>query len=72
LGDRPCFGGAIESSKLSDISYSVLENDDIFCFPDPLFSMADNFKIRDWSGKNNADGRIFEKDSVGEIECIRV
>ena len=71
-GDRPCFGGAIESSKLSDISYSVLENDDIFCFPDPLFSMADNFKIRDWSGKNNADGRIFEKDGVGEIECIRV
>ena len=72
LGDRPCFGGAIESSKLSDISYSVLENDDIFCFPDPLFSMADNFKIRDWSGKNNIDGKIFSQNGKGEIEFNRV
>ena len=71
-GNRPCFGGSIDSSKLSDITYSTLENNDLFCFFTPLFSRADNFKIRDWSGKNNTDGRIFEKDGVGEIECIRV
>ena len=72
LGDRPCFGGSIDSSKLPNISYSVLENDDIFCFPDPLFSRADNFKIRDWSGKNNIDGKIFSRDGKGEIEISRV
>ena len=71
-GGRPCFGGAIDSPTISGISYSTLENNDLFCFSTPLFSVADNFKIRDWSGKNNIDGRIFSQNGKGEIEFNRV
>ena len=71
-GDRPCFGGSIDSSQVVNISYSTFENDDLFCFPDPLFAMADNFKIRDWCGKNNVDGKIFEENGEGKIEISYV
>lgn len=70
--ETPRFGGEISADKLPCLTYDALYDSTAFCLPEQLFDIANRFQIRDWTGKNNIDGRIFKINGKGEIEIKRV
>ena len=67
-GEERIFGGQISSRKLVDLSYDLLEQDTGYYGITKLFRIADHFKVRGWSKKNDFDGYFIEKDNAIQID----
>lgn len=64
------FGGEITAEELNVLSYEFLEQDTGYFGITKLFQIADRFKVRGWSGKNDFDGQFVKKD--GKIEIYKI
>ena len=69
-GEDRRFGGQISAQELRNLSYDYLEQDTGYYGITKLFQIADHFKIRGWSRKNDFDGYFVEKDNTIQIDKI--
>ncbi len=69
MGEERKLGGQISADELKNLSYELLEDDTGYYAMTKLYEVADRFKLRGWSGKNDFDGFFVERD--GEIQIIR-
>ena len=69
-GENRRFGGQISAQELRNLSYDYLEQDTGYYGITKLFQIADHFKIRGWSRKNDFDGYFVEKDNTIQIDKI--
>lgn len=70
IGKSSIFGGEIDAAKLSNLSYEFLEHDTGYYGTTKLFQIADSFKVRGWSQKNDFDGYFVKKDEKIYIEIV--
>ncbi len=70
IGKNRCLGGQISASDLSNLSYEFLEKYAGYFGRTNLFYMVDNFKVRGWTGKNDFDGYLTQKDDGIHIEIV--
>ncbi len=70
MGEERRFGGQISAQELGNLSYDFLEQDTGYYGITKLFQIADHFKIRGWSKKNDFDGYFVLKDDTIQIENV--
>ena len=70
-GECRVLGGQISAEDLENLSYDFLEEDTGYYAMTKLYEVADHFKLRGWSRKNDFDGHFIEVDGEIEIEKIK-
>ena len=70
VGENRCFGSEINASDLDRLSYEFLEKYTGFFGREKLFRIANNFKVRGWSGENDFDGYFVQKDDEIHIRIV--
>ena len=70
IGENRCFGSEINASDLDRLSYEFLEKYTGYFGREKLFRIANNFKVRGWSGENDFDGYFVQKDDEIHIRIV--
>lgn len=64
------FGGQISAMDLANLSYELLEQGTGYYGSAKLYRLADCFKVRGWTKKNDFDGYFITKDNGIQINIV--
>ena len=71
-GENRHFGGQISAADLANLSYELLEQKTGYYGSTKLYALADCFKVRGWTQKNDFDGYFVAKDDGIQIRIVPV
>ena len=71
-GENRHFGGQISAADLANLSYELLEQKTGYYGSTKLYALADCFKVRGWTQKNDFDGYFVKKADGTQIRIVPV
>ncbi|MBQ8392879.1 MAG: hypothetical protein IJX51_03815 [Clostridia bacterium] len=65
------FGGQISKEKVFNLTEDIINQELNYFGVSSLIGTVDNFKVRGWSGKNDFDGLLTEKNDNIVISILK-